>query len=89
MTNALRKWMAEASAAEKTKLARMAKTSVGMLRQVAGGYRTKGKPNTSPELARRLEIASEKMEREGLPGLQRESLCQACGRCELAKRARG
>ena len=90
--NALKKWMAAATPKERTTLARLAKTSVGNLRQTAGGYRTQGKLSTSPELARRLEIASEKVQREGLGLLSREDLCQACGRCEyakMAKKARG
>lgn len=88
MPNALRRWMSIATPAEKTMLARFARTSVGTLQQQAGGYRTKGKVSMRPELARRVELASQKLVRKGLPVLHRADLCEACGRCEFAKVAK-
>lgn len=83
--NVLKKWMATATPAERARLAASAKTTIGTLKQVAGGYRTEGKPSTTPELARRVELASVRLVRDGLPVLKREDLCQACGKCEYAK----
>lgn len=88
MSNIFKKWMAKATMAERVRLASLAKTTVGSLTQVAGGYRTAGKPSTGPELARRIEIASVRLARDGLPALKREDLCAACGKCEYAKAAR-
>jgi hypothetical protein len=88
MPNVFKKWMSAATLAERVRLARLAKTTVGSLSQVAGGYRTLGRPSTGPELARRIEIASVRLARDGLPSLKREDLCQACGKCEYAKKAK-
>jgi len=85
----MKRWMHLASHEQKQQLAKLANTSVGTLQQIAGGYRNGGKINTTPDLARRVEVASSKMVEVGLPEIPRESLCQACGRCELAKQARG
>lgn len=80
--NRFQQWMANATTKDKSKLARLARTTVGHLRQLAGGYRTKGRVRARPELARRIEIASVKMG-ERFP---RETLCEACRRCEYVKR---
>ena len=80
--------MRNATMLERKRLAKTANTTEGHLRQVSGGYRTGGAASTTPDLARQLEFSSLKMQRDGLPPLSRESLCPACGRCELAKRAR-
>ena len=84
--NALQRWLAKATPQEKQKLSIHAKISRGAMQWLAGGYRTQGKLNASPEVARRIELASVKIAREGLPQLKREDLCIACGRCEYAKR---
>jgi hypothetical protein len=86
--NILQRWLAGATQDEKGKLAKLAAITRENLRWVAGGYRSKGKVDISPELARRMELASIKIFRAGLEPLRREQLCQACGRCELAKAAR-
>ena len=86
--NVLKKWLQKATPVERAALARLAKTTPGSLSQVAGGYRTQGKPSAGPDLARRIEIAAVKVHREGLPALKREDLCAACGRCEYPKKAR-
>jgi hypothetical protein len=88
MSNIFKKWMTSATLAERVRLASLAKTTLGTLTQVAGGYRTAGKPSTGPELARRIEIASVRLAREGLPELKREDLCAACRQCEYARLAR-
>jgi len=77
--NPFRRWWNAASPEQKKRLARRASTTVSSLHQLAGSYRTKGKLHASPELARRIEIASR-------GALKRTELCPACGRCELAKR---
>lgn len=86
--NVLQKWMAKATPQEKVKLAIYSKTSRGALQWLAGGYRTKGKINTSPEAARRIELAAARLHRDGLPELKREQLCATCARCEYAKNAK-
>jgi hypothetical protein len=83
--NVLQKWMARATPQEKSKLAIHSKISRGALQWLAGGYRTSGKVQTSPEVARRIELASHRIQREGLPAIRREDLCPACARCEYAK----
>lgn len=85
MSNALQQWMRGATAQEAQRLARLAKTTLGTLRQIAGGYRTDGKASTTPDLARRIEIASAEV---GPRTVLREELCSACAKCDLAKRAR-
>lgn len=79
--NPFRRWMDRANTKEKQRLARRARTSIGMLYYVAGGYRRKGRVDANPALARRIEIALD-------GAVRREQLCAACGRCELAKIAR-
>lgn len=86
--NSLQKWMALATPQEKIRLSRLAGITRTSLQWIAGGYRTAGKLNATPDIARKLEIASAKVAREGLPQLAREDLCAACGRCEYAKTAR-
>lgn len=88
MLNVFKRWLAAATPSERNALARHAKTTLGSINQVAGGYRTAGKPNAGPELARRLELAATKIHREGLPPLKREDLCAVCAKCEYAKQAR-
>jgi hypothetical protein len=80
-TNPLKAWMDQASAAEKRALALAAGTSYQSLHQMAKAYRTDGKLRITPDMARKLEIASKY-------ALRREELCPACGRCELASLAR-
>jgi len=86
--NALSNWMKTATATERAKLAKLAFTTLGTLQQIAGGYRTDGLASTKPELARKLEEASVVLVRVGLPSMQREELCPACGACDLAEEAR-
>ena len=73
--------MDQASAAEKRALALAAGTSYDSLHQMAKAYRTGGYLRITPEMARKLELASKGV-------LHREELCPACGRCELASLAR-
>lgn len=82
MKNAFQRWMSSATTKDKARLARLARTTVGSLRQLAGGYRTKGRVRATPEQARRIEIAGRRM---GVK-FPRQSLCPACNACEFAKR---
>lgn len=86
--NALRKWMDKATAAQTRDLARLAGTTVGTLRQIAGSYRTGGEPSVTPQLARRIEIAATKVPGRELPQIHREHLAPACASCEFAKQCR-
>lgn len=93
MIHPLTRWMNKSTAPEKRELAALARTTVATLRQIAGGYRTKGKPRASAELARRIEIGTVKLSaaREGrkLPVVLRTDLCSACSVCEYAKTCKG
>jgi hypothetical protein len=85
--NALRVWMQRATPAEKEALAKAAGIpSVASLHQMAGAYRTGGRPHITSEIAGRIEQASRLFEH--LPPLCREDLSPACSQCELAKIAR-
>ena len=64
------------SPAGKQRIAKKANTSVGTLRQYATGRR-----NVSAEKAALIEKAS-------AGTIKRETLCKACGACDLAKIAR-
>lgn len=83
--NILRKWMLEATAAEKVRLATKAKTTVGSLRQAAGAYRT-GRLNVTPTMARNIEKAAASLPNKTLPTLKREDLCIECSKCDLIKK---
>lgn len=84
--NKMQKWIGKHGTRAAFDLAERAGTSLAVLRQIAGAYRTGGVPSTTPEVARAIEKATEKV----TPGdvVQREHLCRACGACELAKAAR-
>lgn len=88
--NSLQSWMQRTTTKQQQRLATLARTTIGNLRQIAGGYRTKGKASTTAELALRIDRASAVMKsREpDLPLIPRESLSAACSRCEFAKRCR-
>ena len=83
--NKLKQWLARATIAERDKLVHLASTSTNALQQTAGAYRSEGKLSTTPEYARRLELAAARVHREGLPVIKRTDLCAACNRCEFAK----
>ena len=87
-SNKMREWIASATRTELDRLAKLAKTTVGTVRQIAGGYRTEGEARATPEVARNIELAAIKVYREGLPSLKREDLCPACAQCEFLKDAR-
>ena len=76
-----KEWMTDATPEAKAVLAAAAGTSVASLRQMAHGYRTNGYVRLTPEMARKIELASNGQ-------FRREHLCPACGRCELAAKAR-
>lgn len=99
--NPLARWMDAATPAQQRALAKRADTTLGTLRQVAGGYRTKGKARTTAELAIKIERAAKtifnvrktpkarvKLHRVELPPLHREHLSPACAGCEFAKQCR-
>lgn len=87
--NVMKRWLAVATPTQRKRLANLAKTTEGTLRQIAGGYRTRGKLQVSADLAAALEKASKQVSRQRsdhvLPQLWRTDLCPACGRCEFAK----
>ena len=65
---------------QRKRIARLAKTSDGFMRHVQAGRR-----RPSAEMAIRIEVAAGRI---GVD-LPRESLCAACGGCDLARAARG
>lgn len=83
MANALRTWLDQATKPQAERLAKLSKTSLGTLRQIAGGYRTDGEARTTPEMARNIELASARI--SALPLIPREALCPACAQCEFSK----
>ena len=89
--NQLKIWMTAASQDEKVALADLAGTSLGMLSQIAGGYRTKGAAVVRSGLARRLEKAAAVLNKRNrtLPGLLRTDLSPECRECEFAQRCLG
>lgn len=84
--NTLKKWMQQATAAEKKQLAELAETTAGTLAQIAGGYRTDGEARVEPALAARLEHASKTLKRTGLTPLKRTDLSPVCAACSFARR---
>ena len=64
---------------QRKRIARLAKTSDGFLRHVQSGRR-----KASAEMAIRIEAAAARVGVE----IRRESLCAACGGCDLAREAR-
>lgn len=86
--NVLQRWLGKATFDELKQLATLAGTSVEVIRQTANAYRTDGVLSTSPELAKKIEQAAAKLHRKGLPVVNREALCPACGGCDFAKRCR-
>lgn len=81
----LKKWMQTASPAENEALAALAGTTVGSLRQAAGGYR---QGSMKAGLAGRIAKAAEQIRKvnPALPALSRADLCGACAKCEYFKR---
>lgn len=84
--NVLQKWLAAATPEQQRTLACRAKTTVGTLRQIAGGYRTDGKLRASVDLAVRIERASRQMPEPLVPRLTREDFVDACRTCEYRTR---
>jgi hypothetical protein len=87
MTNSLRAWMERATPEQKRVLASLAGTTIANLHQASKGYRTKGKLRITPDLARRLEFASQQI--DDMPVLLREDLSPSCAGCEFAAKCRG
>lgn len=79
--NAMRRWVDAANPTELIKLAKLSKTTVGTLRQIAGAYRTKGVARTTPAVAQAISAASVKTERDGLPRIVQGDLCPSCAEC--------
>lgn len=82
MRNALRTWMEKATADEKKALADAAGTTVGSLRQAAGGYKQDGGIDLRPEFAGRIEAGTITLQRPGLPHIPRDKLSSTCRVCQ-------
>ena len=81
MTNPLLDHTSRLTADQKRALATAVGTTPAGLHQIAHGYRTKGHLSLTPDLAARIEAATG-------GAVLREQCCQACGRCDLAVKAR-
>ena len=84
--NALLQWLDRATAEQKKQLAVRAGTTPASLHQMSKAYRTDGQLRITPELAARLEKASNEIPVR--PTLLREQLSPACSKCDLATRCR-
>lgn len=86
-SNAMRRWLAKANPREIQKLAQSADTTVGHLRQIAGGYRNEGRAVVEAGLAGRIEMGAARLRGKNavLPVLLRTDLCPACRGCQYAK----
>lgn len=89
MSKALKRWMAAATPEQKARLAWFAKTSVGVLGELASG-----RSKASSAAAIRIEKAAAHVKGWGtqqdwkLPKLNRMDLNETCAKCEYAKRCR-
>ena len=75
----MRNWLQAATPSQARELAKAADTSVAHLRHIAAGRRA-----VSADLAQRLAHASTIFKGE-MPVIDQRDLCEACGKCELAK----
>jgi hypothetical protein len=82
MSNPLLEHTSHLSADAKRDLATAIGTSPAGLHQIAHSYRTSGKLSLTPDLAARVEAATG-------GAVLREQCCVACGKCDLARKARG
>jgi DNA-binding transcriptional regulator YdaS (Cro superfamily) len=73
MHKKLAAWLADATAAQRARVAKAAGTSVNYLYQIGGGHRV-----TGAGLARSIELATG-------GDVLRTDLCPACSKCEYAK----
>lgn len=81
MTNPLLEHCYTLTTQQKKALAARIGTSPAGLHQMAHAYRTAGKLSLTADLAARVEAATD-------GAVRREDCCVACGRCDLAKKAR-
>lgn len=81
MTNPLLEHTSRLTADQKRDLAARIGTSPAGLHQIAHAYRTSGALSLTPELAARIEAATG-------GAVLREQSCPACGKCDLAAKAR-
>ena len=83
MSDTLKEWMRISTPEEKEHLADTAGTTVGYLRQAAGGYRDY---SMKAGLAQRIEIAARALRlfNPALPELKQTDLCADCSACKYA-----
>lgn len=89
--NQLKTWFASASQSEKNALAEGSGTSLGMLYQLAGGYRSGGEASVRAGLARRLEHVAAELKKKNpkLPELWRIDIAPECRGCDFALKCMG
>ena len=81
MTNPLLEHTYTLTADGRKALAARIGTSPAGLHQLSHAYRTKGVLSLTADLAARVEVATS-------GAVLREQCCQACGKCDLARKAR-
>lgn len=88
--NALQRWMAAASPADKKALAEAAQTTVHALYTAARAVRNKGVLHLEPEFASRLEKAAVVVRKTSLklPDLRLEQMAPVCASCQYLKACR-
>lgn len=79
ITNPLQLALIAMTPIQRQKIADKMQISIESLRQMGYAYRTAGKLALSPEMAAKVEKHTQ---------IPREKLCPACGKCDLAKKAR-
>lgn len=84
--NEMRRWVDAAIPEELAMLADKAGTTVGTLRQLAGGYRNEGKAVATSSLAISIEKGTKQLARPGLPPIMRGDISPVCAGCDLYRK---
>lgn len=86
--NQMRAFLRAAKPDEVQAVASLAKTTVGTLNQIAGSYRTDGKPQVRSGLAGRIQnaVAEVRRKNKSLPIVLKTDLSSECRDCEYAQR---
>lgn len=86
--NQMRAFLHAASNDEVAEVATLAGTTPGTLNQIAGSYRTEGKPQVRSGLAGRIQnaVADVRRKNKALPIVLKTDLSSECRECEYAQK---
>lgn len=86
--NQMRAFLHAASTEEIAEVATLAGTTPGTLNQIAGSYRTEGKPQVRSGLAGRIQnaVGKVRLKNKSLPTVLKTDLSSECRECEYAQR---